>query len=130
MLPQTLLTEIESRYGVLPEYLWRKYPDYAVFRHAENRKWFAVLLNPPGVRLGLAQTEAVWVLNVKALPENLVILRGMDGVLPAYHMNKSHWASLQLALLPTATILELLDDSFQLTRKRFSQPRNFHDDLA
>ena len=84
MLPQTLLTEIESRYGVLPEYLWRKYPDYAVFRHADNRKWFAVLMNPPGSKAGLPQAEAVWLLNVKVQPENLLILRGMDGVLPAY----------------------------------------------
>ena len=119
MIPQMLLTEIERRYGVVPEYLWRDAPDYAVFRHAENRKWFAVLLNPPGVRLGLA-------LNVKALPENLVILRGMDGVLPAYHMNKSHWLSLHLAALPDAVILDLLDDSFQLTRKKF-KPRILHD---
>ena len=129
MIPQTLLIEIERRYGVAPEFLWRDAPDYAVFRHAENRKWFAVLLNPPGVRLGLAQTEAVWVLNVKALPENLVILRGMDGVLPAYHMNKSHWLSLHLAALPDAVILDLLDDSFQLTRKKF-KPRILHDDPA
>ena len=113
MLPQTLLNEIETRYGVAPEYLWRDAPDYAVFRHA-------VLLNPPGVKLGLAQAEAVWVLNVKAQPENLVILRGMAGVLPAYHMNKTHWVSLQLAVLPDAMILDLLDDSFLLTRKRFS----------
>ena len=112
MIPQMLLTEIERRYGVVPEYLWRDAPDYAVFRHAENRKWFAV-----------------WVLNVKALPENLVILRGMDGVLPAYHMNKSHWLSLHLAALSDAVILDLLDDSFQLTRKKF-KPRILHDDPA
>ena len=105
MIPQMLLTEIERRYGVVPEYLWRDAPDYAVFRHAENRKWFAVLLNPPGVRLGLA------------------------GVLPAYHMNKSHWLSLHLAALPDAVILDLLDDSFQLTRKKF-KPRILHDDPA
>ena len=124
MLPQTLLTEIETRYGVAPEYLWRDAPD-----HAENRKWFAVLMNPPGIKLGLPQAEAVWVLNVKALPENLVILRGMDGVLPAYHMNKSHWLSLHLAALPDAVILDLLDDSFQLTRKKFKL-RILHDDPA
>ena len=120
MIPQMLLTEIERRYGVVPEYLWRDAPDYAVFRHAENRKWFAVLLNPPGTKLGLPQAEAVQLLNVKAQPENLLILRGMDGVLPAWHMNKAHWVSLQLAVLPDAVILDLLDDSFLLTRKRFS----------
>ena len=84
MIPQMLLTEIERRYGVAPEFLWRDAPDYAVFRHADNRKWFAVLLNPPGTSVGLPQAEAVQLLNVKAQPENLVILRGMDGVLPAW----------------------------------------------
>ena len=129
MLPQTLFTEIESRYGVVPEYLWRDAPDYAVFRHADNRKWFAVLMNPPGSKAGLPQAEAVWLLNVKVQPENLLILRGMDGVLPAYHMNKSHWLSLHLAALSDAVILDLLDDSFQLTRKKF-KPRILHDDPA
>ena len=129
MNPQMLFTEMETRYGVAPEFLWRAHPDYAVFRHADNRKWFAVLLNPPGIKLGLPQAEAVQLLNVKAQPENLVILRGMDGVLPAYHMNKSHWLSLHLAALPDAVIWDLLDDSFQLTRKKF-KPRIIHDDLA
>lgn len=129
MNPQMLFTEMETRYGVAPEFLWRAHPDYAVFRHADNRKWFAVLLNPPGIKLGLPQAEAVWVLNVKAQPENLVILRGMAGVLPAYHMNKSYWLSLHLAALPDAVILDLLDDSFQLTRKKF-KPRILHDDPA
>ena len=129
MIPQTLLIEIERRYGVAPEFLWRDAPDYAVFRHADNRKWFAVLLNPPGTSVGLPQAEAVQLLNVKAQPENLVILRGMAGVLPAYHMNKSHWLSLHLAALSDAVILDLLDDSFQLTRKKF-KPRILHDDPA
>ena len=120
MKPQTLFIEMETRYGVAPEFLWRVHPDYAVFRHADNRKWFAVLLNPPGANVGLPQVEAVQLLNVKAQPENLLILRGMDGVLPAWHMNKAHWVSLQLAVLPDAVILDLLDDSFLLTRKRFS----------
>jgi len=118
--PQMLFTEMETRYGVAPEFLWRAHPDYAVFRHADNRKWFAVLLNPPGTSVGLPQAEAVQLLNVKAQPENLLILRGMDGVLPAWHMNKAHWVSLQLAVLPDAVIWDLLDDSFLLTRKRFS----------
>ena len=83
MLPQTLFTEIESRYGVVPEYLWRDAPDYAVFRHAENRKWFAVLMNPPGRKLGLATEDEVAILNVKIRAGENSLLRGMDAVLPA-----------------------------------------------
>ena len=54
-----LLEEIAGRYGVAAEYPWRRYPQYAVFRHAGNRKWFAVLMNPPGRKLGLATEDEV-----------------------------------------------------------------------
>ena len=54
-----LLEEIAGRYGVAAEYPWRRYPQYAVFRHAGNRKWFAVLMNPPGRKLGLATEEEI-----------------------------------------------------------------------
>ena len=42
----------------------------------------------------------------------------MDGVLPAYHMNKEHWVSLRLDMLPDATLLDLLADSYGLTRAK------------
>ena len=78
-----LLEEIAGRYGVAAEYPWRRYPRYAVFRHAGNRKWFAVLMNPPGRKLGLATEEEVAILNVKIRAEENSLLRGMDAVLPA-----------------------------------------------
>ncbi|EHM56146.1 MmcQ/YjbR family DNA-binding protein [Cardiobacterium valvarum] len=83
-----LLQTISDRYGVAAEYPWRRYPQYAVFRHAGNRKWFAVLMNPPGRKLGLATEDEVAILNVKIRAGENSLLRGMDGVLPAYHMNK------------------------------------------
>ena len=78
-----LLEEIAGRYGVAAEYPWRRYPQYAVFRHAGNRKWFAVLMNPPGRKLGLATEDEVAILNVKIRAGENSLLRGMDGVLPA-----------------------------------------------
>ena len=78
-----LLEEIARRYGVAAEYPWRRYPQYAVFRHAGNRKWFAVLMNPPGRKLGLATEDEVAILNVKIRAGENSLLRGMDAVLPA-----------------------------------------------
>ena len=78
-----LLEEIAGRYGVAAEYPWRRYPQYAVFRHAGNRKWFAVLMNPPGRKLGLATEDEVAILNVKIRAGENSLLRGMDAVLPA-----------------------------------------------
>ena len=128
MRQDELLQEIMNRYGVAAEYPWRRYPQYAVFRHAGNRKWFAVLMNPPGRKLGLATEEEIAILNVKIRAEENSLLRGMDGVLPAYHMNKEHWVSLRLDMLPDATLLDLLADSYDLTRakmRRVSPPNDF-----
>ena len=85
-----LLEEIAGRYGVAAEYPWRRYPQYAVFRHAGNRKWFAVLMNLPGRKLGLATEEEVAILNVKIRAEENSLLRGMDGVLPALVATLTH----------------------------------------
>ena len=85
-----LLEEIAGRYGVAAEYPWRRYPQYAVFRHAGNRKWFAVLMNPPGRKLGLATEEEVAILNVKIRAGENSLLRGMDAVLPALVATLTH----------------------------------------
>ena len=113
-----LLQTISDRYGVAAEYPWRRYPQYVVFRHAGNRKWFAVLMNPPGRKLGLVTEDEVAILNVKIRAGENSLLRGMDGVLPAYHMNKEHWVSLRLDVLPDDTLLDLLADSYDLTRAK------------
>ena len=48
---------IKNKYKALPEYLWKKYPDFAVFRHTDNNKWFALQAAVPGNKLGLITTS-------------------------------------------------------------------------
>ena len=93
----TLSSYIQQHYGIEPEYPWTKYPDYAVFRHSHHRKWFALLMNIPAHKLGLENDAEIWVVNVKAKSEEIGSLRMMNGIYPAYHMNKEHWLSLNLA---------------------------------
>ena len=39
-----VVKHIKSEYGVSPEFLWpNRYPSYAVFRHDNNKKWFALV---------------------------------------------------------------------------------------
>lgn len=38
---------IWDNYSVRPDYQWVKYPDYEVFRHSGNRKWFAIIMSVP-----------------------------------------------------------------------------------
>ena len=115
MIPITLSSHIQQRYGVEPEYPWAKFPDYAVFRHLHHRKWFAVLMNIEAHKIGLNIAETIWVLNVKAKPEEIGSLRMIKGVYPAYHMNKEHWLSLNLAEINETLLYELIDESFHLT---------------
>lgn len=116
MQRQAFFRHMAEKYGVEPDYPWRKYPDYAVFRHA-NRKWFCLLMNVPAAKLGLAGEACLQVVNLKARPDIIGSLRTMPGVLPAYHMNKEHWISVLLAGgLSDEAILDLVDESHALSR--------------
>ena len=44
---------ILETYGCSPDYPWMDYPEYAVFRHSKNRKWFALIMKVPKNRLNL-----------------------------------------------------------------------------
>lgn len=105
---------IEDFYGSEPEYLWAKYPDYAVFRHAASRKWFAIVMDVPKNKLGLPDDGCVAdILNIKCDPVLIGSLLAEDGFLPAYHMNKSTWISVLLdEIVPDERVFPLLEWSF------------------
>ena len=32
-------------YGIRPEFMWEKFPRFGVYRNADSRKWFAIIMN-------------------------------------------------------------------------------------
>lgn len=114
---QGIFDYIRKKYEVLPEYPWRRYDDNAVFRHTDNKKWFALLMNVQKNRMGLSGEEYVDVINLKM---DDIFFRDQiiheDGILPAYHMNKLHWISVLLdGTVPEEKVCELIDMSFLAT---------------
>ncbi|MBP5654075.1 MAG: MmcQ/YjbR family DNA-binding protein [Clostridiales bacterium] len=108
---------IKARYDVSPEYPWEKYDDNAVFRHLDNRKWFALIMDVGRDKLGLEGEDTVSVINLKI---NDVILRDMliaqDGIMPAYHMNKLHWITVLLdGTVPQDQVEGLIEVSYKAT---------------
>lgn len=104
-------------YGSTPEYLWAKYPQYAVLRHPENRKWYAILMNVPKHKLGLEGTEEIDIMDIKCEPEMIGSLRMAEGIFPGYHMNKGNWISVLLdGSVEESMVYHLLDRSFALTK--------------
>lgn len=110
-------------YGAEAAHPWAKYPQYAVYRHAGG-KWFALLMEIPREKLGLAGAETVAVLNLKCDPLLIGGLRQEAGIYPAYHMNKAHWITVLLDGSVSRERLEgLIEMSYALTKAKGKRPR-------
>lgn len=94
MTRQELFDWVQQQYRTDPEYPW--HDRNAVLRRKDNDKWYGVVLEVPGEKLGLHKDGFADVLNVKSDPMLIGSLRGQDGYFPAYHMNKEKWISVLL----------------------------------
>ena len=115
---QLVFDRIEEIYSASPEYLWKRFPGYAVFRHENNKKWFALIADVERIKLGLKGPGAVYVMNVKINdPVFHDVILNEPGILPGYHMNKKHWVSVLLdGTVPEDRVFDLLDMSFEATK--------------
>ena len=105
-------------YGSVAEYPWITAPKYAVYRHEDNRKWFAVVMDIPKRKLGIDSDEIVDIMNVKCDPILVASLINENGFFPAYHMVKGKWITIMLDSVDAEQIKWLLGMSFELTMKR------------
>jgi len=114
-----LFAYTEETYGAIGEHLFSKYPGFQVFRHGGNRKWFAVLMEIPRVKLGLPGDGDIYVVNIKCDTRLIGAFRLEPGIYPAYHMNKDHWLTVALnGTVDDEKIRFLIDMSYDLTKGR------------
>lgn len=113
---------ISEAFGVAPDFPWKqsKYESCGVFRHADNLKWFALIMN---VRRRLitkgGDNSTVDIINLKSEPDMIEQLTRQTGIYPAYHMNRKHWISVSLDdALTDDRVMALLTKSFELTKKQ------------
>lgn len=107
---------INENYNAESDYPWLKYPNYEVFRHSNNRKWFALIMDIPKNKLGLPGTDIIDVVNFKCDPLLIGSLLKKAGFFPAYHMNKESWITVALdKSVNDDTIKMLLDMSYDAT---------------
>ena len=114
---KTFFEYIKAEYKVTPDYPWKKYPDNAVFRHSDNNKWFALVMDVARDKLGQIGAERITVVNLKiadALFRDTIIRE--EGIIPAYHMNKQNWITVILdGTVPEERVYDLLDMSYRAT---------------
>ena len=114
---RTVFDYIRKKYKMLPEYPWQKYDNNTVFRHPDNKKWFALVMGVQSNKLGLPGDGYIDVVNLKI--EDMfyrdMIIRE-EGIMPAYHMNKMHWVTVLLdGTVSDDQVFELIDMSFLAT---------------
>ena len=103
-------------YGTEAEHLFPETPEAYILRHGENRKWYAVVMRVPRSKLGLPGDAPVFLLDVKCGPLLSGSYIGKPGVVPAWHMNKTHWLGVLLdGSAAEETVRELLEISYRLT---------------
>ncbi|WP_297871965.1 MmcQ/YjbR family DNA-binding protein [uncultured Oscillibacter sp.] len=112
---EALEAYLTGTYAAAADRPWARYPDYVVFRHTGNRKWFALVMRIPGSRLGLTGDGLLDVVNVKCDPLLIGSFRELPGIYPAYHMNKGNWLSVSLEEAGDETIKVLINMSYDLT---------------
>lgn len=115
-----VISYVRGQYGRELEYLWeRKFPGNAVWRRADNNKWFGALLTVSRRKLGIDSDEKTEVIDVRANPESLPALINGTTHFPGYHMNKKHWLTVLLdGSVSAEDIFPLIDKSYALAAGR------------
>ena len=94
---QQIFDYAANQYSTQPEYLWEKYPEYAILRHGNAKgKWYALIGKIRKTKLGLQEEGETDFINLKCPPDMVSILRQSPNFLPAYHMNKIYWLTIVL----------------------------------
>lgn len=89
-----LLAYAQSAFATPPEYLWEKFPDNAVLRRADSKKWYAAILTTDGAKF--FKEGRVEVVDLRASPTQIAALTKGERYFDGYHMNKKHWYTIVL----------------------------------
>lgn len=110
-----------ATYQTAPDYPFDEDFETAVFRHADTRKWYALVMKVPRRKFGIKSDEVIEVVNLKLPTEMFGSFGASDGVYPAYHMNKLHWISVLLPDAPDDVVQFLTSVSFEATKTKKKQ---------
>ena len=100
------------------------------FTVEESGKWYALMMEVPLQKLGVASQANALVLNVKIHPEDKERLIATDGIFEAYHMNKKHWISIALNVCSDdALVKECIYTSYKCVAKKDNSLLSTRDSL-
>lgn len=125
-LREDIFRYVHDKYETEPEYLWRRFPHYAVLRHDDNRKWYGIIMDVSRENLGIHGSNRVDILNVKLSDSSYAdMLTRQEGYFKGYHISRGNWVSVLLdGTVAMKEIQSLIDESFIVTSKKYRKVKN------
>ena len=110
-----VISYVRDRYGDELEYLWKKFPDNAVWRRKDTKKWYGAILTVSKSKLGLESSEIAEILDLRIQPQKMEELLSNENYYPGWHMNKKNWYTIILdGSVETEEIYKCIDESYRL----------------
>lgn len=111
---------IKKKFGDQPEFVFKRFPDYAVFRNPNSSKWYGLVMHIPQNRLTNLKkgrdNQKVDVLDIKIDPKLHDKLINHPGFYPGYHLNKINWITIILnGTVSDEKIMQILSKSRQIS---------------
>ena len=115
---KAIILYIRKTYGDELEYLWNRFPDNAVWRRKDTRKWYGLLLTVSKRKLGINSDEVVEAIDLRADPEEMENFIDHIKYFPGWHMNKKSWMTIILdGSVPLTEIEARIKESYRLAVK-------------
>lgn len=113
-----IIRYVREAYGDELEFLWNKFPDNAVWRRKDTRKWYGAILTVSRGKLGQDSDEEAEIIDLRLEPEQMDATVDHKRYFPGWHMNKRNWYTMILdGSVPTDEICRRLDRSYILAVK-------------
>lgn len=113
-----LIEYVRETYGDELQFLWQKFPDNAIWRRKDSKKWYGVIGALIGSKIGLASDRIVEIVVLRMRPEHKEELLTREDYYPGWHMNKKNWYTILLdAGVPDEELCQRIDESYQLAVK-------------
>lgn len=115
---QFLIDFVRKQYRDELEFLW-EHDGNAVWRRADNRKWYGVMVRLSKRKLGLEEDEITELVNLRIDPDTIENTVDHQRIFPGWHMNKRHWVSVILdGQVTNDDLIELLNYSYHKASQR------------
>lgn len=114
-----IINYVKNKYNDELEYLWEKFPNNAIWRNTENKKWYGALLVVQKTKIGIDEEGTVEIIDLLLQTEKIQEIVDNKKYFEGYHMNKKHWITIKLdGSVDIKEIYKLLDNSYDLSKNK------------